>query len=161
MLTLSPDRSRSPRRVTLLIVAYVAVLGLLAWAALGEDGAAPNAAACIAAGGCVNLDTATAAELDTLYRVGPVLAERIIDARPEGGYASLHDLTQVRGIGLTMVCYMQRVATFGSAPTTRTERYAPEDDLKAHCQRWAAQGGDDCGNDDNDEGGCVAFCLDC
>ena len=52
------------------------------------------------AGGLVNLNTATAAELDALPGVGPVLAQRILDARTaQGGFTAVSDLRKVDGIG--------------------------------------------------------------
>ncbi|WP_346775956.1 ComEA family DNA-binding protein [Micromonospora sp. HNM0581] len=51
-------------------------------------------------GGRVNLNTATATQLETLPGVGPVLAQRIVDYRDEhGGFRSVGDLRQVTGIG--------------------------------------------------------------
>jgi competence protein ComEA len=53
-----------------------------------------------AAGGPVNLNTATLADLDTLPGVGPVLAQRILDARTaQGGFKAVSDLRKVDGIG--------------------------------------------------------------
>ena len=44
-------------------------------------------------GGTLNLNTATAAELETLPRVGPVLAGRIVEFRQQhGGFAAVTDL---------------------------------------------------------------------
>jgi competence protein ComEA len=52
------------------------------------------------AGGLVNLNTATLADLDTLPGVGPVLAQRILDARDaQGGFKAVSDLRKVDGIG--------------------------------------------------------------
>ena len=52
------------------------------------------------AGARVNLNTATLAELDSLPGVGPVLAQRILDAREaQGGFTSVSDLRKVDGIG--------------------------------------------------------------
>jgi competence protein ComEA len=53
-----------------------------------------------AAGGPINLNTATLADLDTLPGVGPVLAQRILDAREaQGGFKAVGDLRKVEGIG--------------------------------------------------------------
>jgi competence protein ComEA len=53
-----------------------------------------------AGGGLVNLNTATLADLDGLPGVGPVLAQRILDAREaQGGFRAVADLRKVSGIG--------------------------------------------------------------
>ena len=48
------------------------------------------------AGGLVNVNTATAAELEALPGIGPVIARRIVEGRP---YRSVEDLDRVKGIG--------------------------------------------------------------
>lgn len=54
--------------------------------------------------GTVDLNTADAAALDTLPRVGPALAERIIAWREENGrFTSVEDLLAVSGIGEKML----------------------------------------------------------
>ena len=45
---------------------------------------------------CIDINSASAEELDELYGVGPVYAERIIEARP---FDSVDDLIEVNGIG--------------------------------------------------------------
>lgn len=53
-----------------------------------------------AAGGLVNLNTATQAELEELPGLGPSLAGAIIDERTRrGGFQSINELRDVRGIG--------------------------------------------------------------
>lgn len=48
----------------------------------------------------VNINTATSEELDTLYGIGPVLAQNIIDYRAENGYfEKIEDIVNVSGIG--------------------------------------------------------------
>jgi len=57
-----------------------------------------------AAGAKVNLNTATAEELDGLPRVGPVLAQRIVDWRAEhGNFKAVEELDAVDGVGPKML----------------------------------------------------------
>ncbi len=64
------------------------------------SGAALNSASPYADGGKVNLNTADSAALESLPRVGPALATRIIAWRDENGrFASVEDLMSVSGIG--------------------------------------------------------------
>jgi len=71
-------------------------LGLLA-AALP---ASPAAAAAADGKRVVNINTADVAKLSYLPRVGPAVAERIVDYRKENGpFKSAEDLMHVRGIG--------------------------------------------------------------
>lgn len=50
--------------------------------------------------GPLNINTATAAQLETLDGIGQVLAQRIVDYRNANGpFASVDDLLEVNGIG--------------------------------------------------------------
>jgi len=56
------------------------------------------------AGSKVNLNTAGVAELDALPKVGPVLAQRIVDWREEhGAFKSVEELDAVDGVGPKML----------------------------------------------------------
>ena len=63
-------------------------------------GAAAPGAGAEAPPGPLDLNTATAAQLEELPGIGPATAAAIVDAREErGGFASVDDLLDVRGIG--------------------------------------------------------------
>ncbi|TAL41693.1 MAG: ComEA family DNA-binding protein [Salinibacterium sp.] len=65
-----------------------------------ERGEMPAAAPGMGAQGKVNINTADAATLDTLPRVGPAMAARILDWREANGrFATIDDLKGVSGIG--------------------------------------------------------------
>ncbi|MBP2216577.1 ComEA family DNA-binding protein [Arthrobacter sp. CAN_C5] len=62
--------------------------------------------------GIVNINTADTAELETLPRIGPVLAERIIAWRTDhGGFSSPEDLDAVPGIGEAMLAALVPLVT--------------------------------------------------
>jgi competence protein ComEA len=66
-------------------------------AAGGPAGPAPEGSA---PAGPLNLNTATATELEALPGIGPTLADAIVRAREKlGGFKTVEDLKQVRGIG--------------------------------------------------------------
>lgn len=50
--------------------------------------------------GKVNINTASASELETLPRVGPKVAQRIVDFRTKNGaFKRIEDIMKVQGIG--------------------------------------------------------------
>jgi competence protein ComEA len=66
----------------------------------GAGGAAGVAGVAGVAGAKVNLNTATTDQLDTLPRVGPAMAQKIVQWREQNGrFASIDDLMNVSGIG--------------------------------------------------------------
>ncbi len=73
---------------------------------VGEQQAAAASGGAVAASGAgsssglVNINTASAAELQTLSGIGPSMAQSIIDERSKNGpFASVDDLMRVSGIG--------------------------------------------------------------
>ena len=66
--------------------------------AVGE--VAPSPAGAPSAGGVLNLNTASEAELESLPRVGPAMAARIVAWREKNGpFRSVDELLEVSGIG--------------------------------------------------------------
>ena len=76
-------------------------------------GAAPAVGAPPAPGdGRVDLNTADAAQLDTLPRIGPAMAERIIQWRDANGrFTSVEDILAVPGIGDKMLETLRDLVT--------------------------------------------------
>jgi competence protein ComEA len=62
-------------------------------------------------GGKLNLNTATAAELDALPGVGPVLAQRIVDHRAQRPFSSVDQLDDVPGIGPARAAELAELVT--------------------------------------------------
>jgi len=72
-----------------------------------------SAGASEAAGdGRINLNVADAAQLQSLPRIGPALADRIIEWREtNGGFTSVEDLLAVPGIGDKMLASLRELVT--------------------------------------------------
>ncbi|HET9495086.1 MAG TPA: ComEA family DNA-binding protein [Chloroflexia bacterium] len=65
-------------------------------------------------GGRIDINRATAEELEALPGIGPVLARRIVEDREANGpYASVDDLERVNGIGKGIVAKVRDHATAG------------------------------------------------
>lgn len=68
--------------------------------AVGDAASGSTAGGGVAADGTVNLNTADAAALETLPRIGPAMAQRILDWREKNGrFTTVEDLLDVTGIG--------------------------------------------------------------
>lgn len=75
-------------------------------------GAAPSSG--LSGGGLVNINTATAADLEALPEIGPALAQRIIDTRTaNGAFTSVDQLEAIRGISMRMVEILRPLVTVG------------------------------------------------
>jgi competence protein ComEA len=65
-----------------------------------DTSAPPPAAASGGATSKININTATTAELEALPRIGPAIAQRIVDYRAEHGpFQKIEDIMNVTGIG--------------------------------------------------------------
>ena len=73
-----------------------------------------------ASAGPIDLDVASAAEIETLPRVGPALAQRIVADRDAAGpFGSLDGLRRVRGIGAATASLLAPLVTFSRQPAAR------------------------------------------
>ncbi len=71
----------------------------------------------------LDVNLASAEELQLLPRIGPTLAGRIIEERERGGpFRSVHDLARVRGIGPRTVERLMPLATVGETPDAGPSR---------------------------------------
>ena len=63
----------------------------------------------------VNINTATVAELQTLPRIGPQIAQRIVDFRSKNGkFKRIEEIMKVRGIGEKVFEVIKDKITVGS-----------------------------------------------
>jgi competence protein ComEA len=109
------------RRVSLYTAFVLAVLvGAQPAAAAQEKGAKPKAAA--SAGAIVNLNTATAAELQTLPGVGASTAKLIIEHRQKsGGFKKIEELMNIKGIGEKSFLKLKPKVTVGAEKAERAD----------------------------------------
>lgn len=78
----------------------------------GEEAVAPSATGGAVAGGLMNVNTATATELEELPGIGEVLAQRIVDYRTDNGpFASVDQLLDVSGIGDSILESLRELVT--------------------------------------------------
>lgn len=97
-------------------IARIVVAALLAVApavnALAAQEPAPKGASAQAP---VNLNQATAAELETLPGIGPRAAQRIVEFRAKnGGFKKVEDLMKIQGIGERSFLRLRPLVTVGS-----------------------------------------------
>jgi competence protein ComEA len=62
----------------------------------------------------ININTATQAELESLPRIGPKVAQRIIEYRTQNGnFKKIDDLMKVKGIGEKIFAQLKELITVG------------------------------------------------
>lgn len=90
-------------------VAFAALILVISSLALAADDAAA---------GVVNINTAESEQLQLLPRVGPALADRIIEFRETNGpFGSIDELVAVKGIGETSLERLEPYVTTNGATT--------------------------------------------
>ena len=102
----------TPTRIVAALL-YVVVLGVA------------SAFPATAAEGVVNINSAGASELMLLPRIGPSVAEKIIEHREKNGdFKTTEDLMLVRGIGEATYALLKPYVSLSGA-TTLTEKVKP------------------------------------
>jgi len=72
------------------------------------------------AGDKVNINTASLAELEKLPRIGPQIAQRILDYRKENGnFKKVEDILKVRGIGEKVFEQLKDLITVGAEAASK------------------------------------------
>jgi competence protein ComEA len=102
----------------LLMVALIIAFGVTAHMAAAQDAPGRSATTAVA-GAPVNLNSATAAQLEALPGIGRATAERIIEYRQKNGnFKKPEDLMNVRGIGEKSFLKLKPLVTVGAARVT-------------------------------------------
>ncbi len=104
------EKRRRSRPVWLFVVT---ALSLVAGSVLAADGDQPAA-------GVVNVNTATLEQLQILPGIGEAKAKAIVQAREQrGGFKSLDELVEVKGIGPSALEKLRTRAVLRGATTAR------------------------------------------
>jgi len=95
-----------------LALGLAAMVFVLSLAAAFAQSAAPK--------GKVNINTASAAELETLPRIGPKVAQRIVDFRTKNGnFKKIEEIMKVQGIGEKIYEQIKDLITVGAETAPR------------------------------------------
>ncbi len=110
---------------------YLSVLGTPAPQPTPAGGVAPVAYAAPAAaaanpGNCIDINTASAAQLETIKGLGPAKSKAILEYRSAHPFTNLNQLTEVKGIGAaTLEKYKPYLCPIGSAAAPAAAAPAP------------------------------------
>jgi competence protein ComEA len=100
-----------------VLVLFVVLVAAAATPAVvhGRQASEPTVAAAKAPGGVVNLNTATAAQLEALPGIGAKMAQRILEYRTKNGsFKKVEELMNVKGIGEKAFLKLKSQLTVGT-----------------------------------------------
>ena len=110
--------------MTRIVATALVALIIGAASLVAQEPKEPKMPAATHAAAAVNLNTATAAQLEGLPGIGKATAERIVEYRQKsGGFKKIEDLMNVRGIGEKNFLKLKPLITVGPA-RAQTERAA-------------------------------------
>lgn len=108
-------------RITMVVLLVLGLAGAAQAAQENARRAAPAAKATAAAP--VNLNTASAAQLETLPGIGKSTAERILEYRQKNGsFKKVEDLMNVRGVGEKSFLKLKSLVTVAASKSGSTEQ---------------------------------------
>ena len=103
------------RRLSWSVIVALALCAGPVWVEAAQDAAV--SAGQPASGELIDLNQASAAQLESLPGVGEVTAARIIEYRQEnGGFKKIEELMNVRGIGERSFLRLRPLVTVGTPP---------------------------------------------
>jgi len=103
-----------------MMIAALLAVGLGMATATAQESGRPGAKAPAAMAAPVNVNTATAAQLEALPGIGPATAQRIVEYRQQNGaFKKLEELMNVRGIGETSFLKLKPLVTITPPKTDR------------------------------------------
>ena len=112
-------------RTLLSVVALVGLAAVPPGAHASQSKAPARSAAKPAVAGPVNINTASAAELETLPGIGAKTAGRILEYRQKNGpFKKVEELMNVRGVGEKSFLKLRNQISVGPA---KTERGSPQE----------------------------------
>jgi len=104
-------------RTLLSLIALVTLAAPVQTQTAGAATPAPDAVKMI------NLNTATAAELETLPGIGPAMAARILEYREKTGpFKRIEEIMNIQGIGERVFLRLRSQITVGAPPATEAVR---------------------------------------
>jgi competence protein ComEA len=110
-------------RTVLSLVAFAALVAAQPSTISAQSAAPSRAAKAVATSGVVNINTASAADIEALPGIGPKTAALIVEYRQKNGpFKKLEELMNVRGIGEKNFLKLKPQLTLGAAKAEHAQQ---------------------------------------